>query len=122
MNEDAVTNTLTFFSKKVSVKGRDTLEKLSGLVQRWEKVIEDCEKSSDQSQYRLHFKEAHKVPAGILRRYLGNGEPKTEEELIKLISSLSNRLIFNLRQEKEESGSADALSYIIVELQSCQIK
>lgn len=122
MNEDAVTNALNFFSKKVNVKGKDTLEKLGGLVQRWEKVIEDCEKSSDHSHYRISFKEAHKMPAGILKRLLRNDEAKTEEDLARIIISLSNRLVFNLRQEKEGSGSADALSYIIVELQSCQPK
>lgn len=122
MNDEDVNNSLDFFSKKVSVKGKNTLEKLTGLVQRWEKVIEDCEKSPDQSQYRIQFKEAHKIPAGILKRYLENNEPKTEEDLLRMITSLSNRFIFHLRQEKEESGAADALSYIIVELQSCQSK
>jgi hypothetical protein len=118
MNEEAVAKTLGFFSKKISVKGSDPLEKLKLLTQRWEKVIEDCEKSTDRSQYKVKFSEAHKTPLVALKKSLA--EATQAEDAVRISLLLSNRFRFELLECEEYSGTSDALSYIILELLHCQ--
>jgi hypothetical protein len=117
MDEVTAARTLDFFSGRTSIKGPTTLDKLNNLMQRWEKVIEDCNKSSDQSQYKVQFSDAHKAPLSSLKKILQ--EIKTEEEAKSISQSLAYRFKNNLLQYPEYTGYADALAFIILELKQC---
>jgi hypothetical protein len=119
MTEDAMARSLIFFSSKknIAVKGSSPIDKLKSLKQRWEKVIEDCEKSSDQTKYRIQFCEAHRMPLVNLNKSIKNIE--TNEDSKSVIQSLIHKARFSLRQCEDYSGGSDALSFIILELEQC---
>jgi predicted house-cleaning noncanonical NTP pyrophosphatase (MazG superfamily) len=118
MTEEEFDKTLNFFSRKISVKGSSPSDKLKSLIHRWEKVIEDCEKSSDKSAYRYNFSEAHKTPLKKLKDSIS--EIKTDQEAESLADSLAEVFMAELRNAIEQTGKSDALSYIILELKHCR--
>jgi hypothetical protein len=115
-----VESLLSYFETRVKVGGSTQLEKLKQSLSRWEKVIEDCEKSSDRSQYRNQFASAHKEPVRLLKLYLEEACSLPEDTDHSLrINVIKNKFLFLLRQAKEDSGYSDALAYIIIELERC---
>ena len=121
MVAESVDEILETFRSRAIIKGSSKLEKLNNLLQRWEKVIEDCEKSHDSSGYRIQFCEAHKFPITALKKILSNQDLnlKDDDHENKIISDLRNRFLFYLRQETIGSGGCDALCFIVCELDSC---
>ena len=117
MDEYAATRTLEFFSGRSNVKGPTTFDKLNSLVQRWEKVMDDCQKSPDQSNYKIQFCDAHRIPLASLKKSLQ--QITTEEEAKSIAHSLFFRFKNSLLQCNEFTGYSDALSFIILELQNC---
>lgn len=116
-----VESLLSYFDSRVKINGSTQLEKLKQAASRWEKVIEDSEKSPDHSQYRVQFASAHKEPVRLVKLYLGEAQSLSEGIDHSLqINAIKNKFLFILRQAKEDSGYTDALAYIILELESCR--
>lgn len=118
MDDNAVESTLSFFKSKSQVKGLNAYEKLKALSQRWHKVIEDCEKSNDNSKYRHDFKEAHKLPLAIINNSLKELNPESEDQAKMVVQNLRSRFLFSLANF-QSLGAIDALGFIISELESC---
>lgn len=110
---------LQYFKSKTQAKGETTFEKFSSLIQRWEKVIEDCEKSLDKSIYRVQFGEAHKLPLATAKMYFKDLKPSEESEVTEIVLSLKKRAVFYLNQTLDGSGASDALFFIVAELDHC---
>lgn len=120
MELEFVEGLLSHFESRVKIKGSTQLEKMKQVLSRWEKVVEDCEKSSDLSTYRVQFAAAHKEPVRLLKTYLADAPSSSDgDDSSRRIDALKNKFLFILRQAKEDSGYYDALAYIVLELDSC---
>jgi alanyl-tRNA synthetase len=110
---------LQYFKNKSQIKGETTFEKLSNLIQRWEKVIEDCEKSSDKTGYRIQFREAHRLPLSAVKMHLKDLDPLDNLAVKELVKNLKQRALFYLEKTIDGTGASDALYFVVAELDNC---
>lgn len=115
MNDAAVEGSLRYFRNRVSVKGDSPKVRAKIVCDRWNKVIEDCSKSNDQSAYRKLFGNAHNEPAEVLGRIINNFTD--DQEIIFHIKKLKSECLSMLRDLENRGSFSDALCYIILELE-----
>lgn len=110
---------LQYFKCRSQIKGETTFEKFYNLIQRWEKVIEDCEKSSDKTGYRTQFREAHRLPLSAAKICLKDLNSSDDLAVKESVRHLKQRTMFYLRQTIDGTGASDALFFIAAELDHC---
>jgi cell fate regulator YaaT (PSP1 superfamily) len=115
MNDQVVEQNLQYFRDRVSVKGNTTQARAKNILDRWEKVVEDCQKSNDHSTYRILFSNIHTEAAVALRRLLERN--LNEEEILSHIRMLKYKYISLLKDYGNRSAATDALCYIVLELE-----
>lgn len=115
MIDELAESHLQYFRDRVSVKGNSTKDRAKYILDRWEKVLEDCEKSNDHSPYRILFANTHKEPAENLRGLLDRN--LEEEDLFKHIRMLKYKFS-NLLKTNRKDAATDALCYIVLELEA----
>jgi len=105
---------LNFIIAKTKVRGKDKIEKIKFLVSRWNKVVADAAKSSDESDYRKGFADTHSIYADIFSTICEN------EDWFDIDESMSVALE-NLRSDYFgacDHGALDANAYLIAELEA----
>lgn len=115
MNDAAIEASLKYFRNRVTVKGDSPRVRAKTVWDRWSKVIEDCDKSNDQSAYRKQFGNAHNEPAEVLGRIINNFTD--DYEIIFQIKKLKSECLALLGDLQNRGPFSDALCYIILELE-----
>jgi hypothetical protein len=102
------------FRSKTKLKGDSVLSRLQSLYDRWKKVIEDCEKSSDTSAYRSQFLKKHKEYYNLLNNNLCN-----KTEVLEIVSTIKNIRETAIQEilDGRTLMDKDAICFIIVELE-----
>jgi hypothetical protein len=118
MNDVAVESNLQYFRNRVSVKGDSVLARAKFILDRWEKVIDDCQKSNDQSTYRVLFSNSHKEPAELLRKLIDRN--LSNEDLSKHVKMLKYKYLSIVKGCNNVNSVTDALFLIILELEAAE--
>lgn len=118
MNDVTVESNLQYFRSRVSVKGESVLARTKFILDRWLKVIDDCQKSNDQSAYRVLFSNSHKEPAEALKNLIDRN--LSDKDLSRHIKMLRFKYLAFLKDCNNVSSVTDALFYIILELEAAE--